>query len=84
MKEKIKSEEIVKITPYWEIEDIYLVEVNLDLYEGISNDDTYKKLQGTTNKWTTFGNPVNELLSSVDIEDCIINIDKIRMLNIHL
>ncbi|GIO86793.1 hypothetical protein J25TS5_37250 [Paenibacillus faecis] len=84
LKEKIKGKEIVKIIPYWKIEDVYVVEVNLDFYEGISDDDIYKKLQGITNKWTTFGNPVNELMASVDMDDCIINIDKIRMINIHL
>lgn len=76
LKEKIKGKEIVKIIPYWKIEDVYIVEVNLEIYEGISDGDIYKDLQGIINKWITFGNPINELLTSVDMDDCIINIDK--------
>ncbi|MBO8157905.1 MAG: hypothetical protein H0Z32_15890 [Bacillaceae bacterium] len=83
LKGKIKDKEIVKIIPYWKIKNVYVAEVNVDLYEGISYDEIFKDLQRIANKWTTFGNPVNELLTSVDMDNCFIKIDKIRMVNIH-
>ena len=78
----IRSQEIVKNEPYWKIDGVYVVEVDLELASSFSNEQIEVFLYSIADKWVFFGNPINEALASDTTEGCNYLKNGIKMINI--
>lgn len=74
--------EYVTIEPYWKVESIYKIEVNVNLKE-IFNEERMKSfLNSISDKWIFFGKPIEEALASETTEGCNYIKDGVNMINI--
>lgn len=80
----IISKEYKKIEPYWKIEGIYVVEVSIKLDKSFNRDKYEKFLKSISDKWISYGDPVDEIIASETIEDCNYTKEEINMINIFL
>ncbi|WLR42516.1 hypothetical protein LC087_17775 [Bacillus carboniphilus] len=78
------SYKIEEIKPYWKIDNVLIIEFSLDLSEIITIDKLTEELKGISDKWTAFGEPVEELLASDTTEGCEFLLKGVRMINIYL
>lgn len=69
--------------PYWKFEDMYVVEISIQLLVDKNSKAFNNKLSFVAENWITFGDPVIELLASDTDENCKIKIHGVKMLNIH-
>lgn len=80
MNEIIIEQKYISIEPYWKIEKMYVVEIDLIIR------DNYKYmilfLNSISDCWIRFGDPTDELLASQSGGKCYIKNDKIRLINI--
>lgn len=74
--------EYVTIEPYWKLDGIYIVEVNVNLIVEFNEEKIKDFLQSISDKWIYFGNPLEEALASETTEGCNYIKDGINMINI--
>ena len=66
---------------YWKMDSVLTVEINLKLKEKISVGELEKFLSLISDKWKTYGNPINEVLISNTMHECNMKRSEIVMLN---
>lgn len=74
--------EYVTFEPYWKLDDIYKVEVNLNLKEKLSEERIKKIFDSISDKWMYFGDPIEEALASETMEGCNYIKDGVNMIDI--
>jgi hypothetical protein len=79
---KVQEYNFKKIEPYWKMEDLTVVEVEVILASKISEAERERFLSSISNKWIYFGNPLDEALSSKNTEGCTFLKNGIEMINI--
>lgn len=82
VKDSIKSKECIDNKPYWKIKGIYVVEVKIVFDSKFNEDFNDKLLESICDKWTTFGNPIEEVLACDDNEGCNFIKNGLKMINI--
>ena len=80
--EIINKVEYITIEPYWKLEGIYKVEAEVDLKLEFTEEIREKFLYSISDKWTYFGNSMEEALASETTEGCNYIKDGINMINI--
>ena len=76
----IRKKEIKNILPYWKIDNVYIIEVIIDL-----RADTLKCFMDYySDKWLECGYPVDEFLTSKNIPECTFIRNGYGMINIFL
>ena len=80
--DNINKVEYITIEPYWKIEGVYKVEVEVDLESELTEQVREKFLYSISDKWTYFGKPIEEALASETTEGCNYIKDGINMINI--
>lgn len=80
--EKIKIKKFIKNELYWKDDSMYVVEVEIEFYEKLDEKNLKYFLNNISNKWLTFGNPIDEFLTSETMENCKILINNISMINV--
>lgn len=80
--DNIDKIEYVAIEPYWKIDGIYILEVNVDLKIAFTEERVTKFLDSISDKWTFFGDPIEEALASEATEGCSYIINGVNMVNI--
>lgn len=78
----IVYKEYKKIEPYWKIEGIYVIEVKIELDKDFNEEKKEEFLKSIADKWTMFGNPVDEVLASETTEGCNYIKKGVNMINI--
>ncbi|KYN78010.1 hypothetical protein A0J52_01625 [Clostridium sporogenes] len=78
----IVYKEYKKIEPYWKIDGIYVVEVKVEFYKGLYEKNKEEFLKSIADKWTVFGNPIQEIIASDTTEGCMYIKKGIKMINI--
>ncbi len=81
---EIKEQNIIKTEPYWKIEEIYVIKADTKLYNTLTNEQLKKLWNSISDKWTFYGNPVDEALASLTTEGCNYILKGIYMINILL
>lgn len=76
----ICKKEIKNVLPYWKIDNVYIIEVIIDL-----KADTLKSFMDYySHKWLECGYPVDEFLTSRNIPECTFIRTGYEMINIFL
>jgi hypothetical protein len=70
--------------PYWKFEDMYVIELKMQLLMDQNSKAFNDKLLIVAENWITFDDPVIELLASDTDKNCKIKIHGVNMINIHL
>lgn len=71
--------------PYWKIEGIYEMSIQIEaLIDLIKEDKWIEFLNNITDKWVEYGDPVNEILISRNLEGCNFIRDDVEMINMFL
>lgn len=78
----IVYKEYKKIEPYWKIEGIYVVTVRIELHNDFEGENKEDFLKSISDKWITFGNPIDEVLASETTEGCNFIKKGVNMINI--
>ena len=78
--EYVKEEEIKNVIPYWKEKDMYIVELALELYQGV----LHNFLQVFSDAWLELGYPVDELLASRNNKDCAYMKEGIVLINVFI
>lgn len=78
----IANKEYKKIEPYWKIEGIYVVEARIELHKDFNEGKKEEFFRSISDKWTAFGNPVNEILASETTVGCNFIKKGVKMINI--
>ncbi len=71
-----------KIESYWKIDNMYEVEVDVNLKRKITEAERDKFLSVISGKWKFYGNPIDEALTSETMEDNHFIRKDISMVNI--
>lgn len=82
LKKYINKKKYISNQRYWKIDNIFMVEINLKLCKKIPQSVLDEFILSISDKWKTYGNPVNEILISNTIEECNLKNKKIIMLNV--
>lgn len=82
IEENIIRKEYQKIVPYWKMEEIYLVEVLIEMNN--KDDKLLFLLDSIADNWIKFGNPIEELVASQENPDCQFMRKEFAMVNIFL
>lgn len=80
--DNIDNIEYVAIEPYWKIDGIYKLEANVNFKITFTEKRITKFLDSISDKWTFFGNPVEEALASETTEGCNYIKNGVNMVNI--
>ena len=79
----IEERKIVDISPYWKIEGIFQIELNVVLKNNdINSEDWEGFLKTLSNIWLNYGEPTDEILITRKLDESIIYNEKIEMINI--
>ncbi|WP_338751109.1 hypothetical protein [Bacillus sp. FJAT-52991] len=78
-----ESEQLLKVEPYWKIENIYVAEIDIIPQENYTSKSLNEILYEISDHWIEFGDPVNELLASATDDNCKFIIPEFNMVNIH-
>ncbi|GAA0741814.1 hypothetical protein [Clostridium oceanicum] len=84
IKSNIKSRKYIKNEPYWKCDKMFVVEVEIGLNKYLNEVEINEFLKSISNKWLTFGNPINEIVVSDATEDCILEKNNVSMINIFI
>ena len=76
----ISKKEIKKVLPYWKIDNVYIVEVIIDL----QTDMLKSFMDYYSDKWLEYGCPVDEYVASKNIQECTFIRTGYEMINIFL
>ncbi|HBI02455.1 MAG TPA: hypothetical protein DDY49_00310 [Paenibacillaceae bacterium] len=80
---EIQNKEIVKVEPYWKMEEVYIIEVSF-LVNKLTEEGFEKFLEKISDKWTYFDHPINEVLASETTDGCTFLFPGVKLINIHL
>ncbi|MBQ4523076.1 MAG: hypothetical protein IJA10_09025 [Lachnospiraceae bacterium] len=80
MEEIIVSKEEQKVAPYWKMENVYIVEMTVEL----SQNTLQFFLESFSDDWLEIGNPVEELLASKTNQGCKYMKEGFVLINIFL
>lgn len=78
----IVHKKYTKNEPYWKMEGIYEVEVNIELTRDFNELKRDEFLKSISDKWLAFGEPIEEVLASNTNKDCKYIKSGIKMINI--
>lgn len=78
----IISKEYKKIEPYWKVEGIHIVEVLIKLNKSFNKNQHEEFLRSISDKWISYGDPVNEIIASETTEGCNYIKKDVSMINI--
>jgi hypothetical protein len=81
-RDNIDKIEYLVIEPYWKIDGLYKLEANLNFKIAFTEERITKFLNSISDKWTFFGNPIEEALASETTEGCIYIKNGVNMVNI--
>ena len=76
----IKKCEVRNLTSYWKIENVYIIEAIIELYQ----DKLKHFLDFFSDTWMELGNPIDELLASKSNEGCTYIRNGFILINIFL
>lgn len=78
IQEKIIYKQIKKTEPYWKIDNIYIVEMEIE----IQKESITVFLNLYSDNWIEYGNPTDELISSKNNKECAYMKKGFEMINI--
>jgi hypothetical protein len=70
----------INTKPYWKFVDMTIAEIQLELFNQLQGEKREEFLNSISNRWLCFGD--EELLSSDTMENCKLNYDDLKMINI--
>ncbi|MDE7252850.1 MAG: hypothetical protein K2O32_07910 [Acetatifactor sp.] len=76
----IVLKEYLVIEPYWKIDGMYTVELGIKFNDKTKQIKSF--LDNLSDYWITFGEPVDEILTSQKGQNCYIKDNRIEMINI--
>ncbi|MFB8425050.1 hypothetical protein ACFC4S_23825 [Priestia megaterium] len=86
--EKLKSilikTNVEKLEPYWKFNDMYVVELSLEVKKDLTLSGLKYLLESISDRWEYYGEPINELLASKTVEGCNYILKNVEMINIYL
>lgn len=78
----IVNKEYKRIEPYWKIEGVFVIEVNIELNKDFNEKNKEEFLNSIADRWIMFGNPINEVLASETTDGCNYIKKGVSMINI--
>ncbi|WP_252232786.1 hypothetical protein [Clostridium sp. ZBS15] len=80
----IVEKKYIKIETYWKIEQIYIIELSIELNKEINTEAWINFLKRISDKWEFYGDPIDEILISESLNGCDYIRKDISMINIFL
>ena len=84
LSQNISAVEYTLSEPYRKMDGVYKVELTVSFVQDLSDSQFKVFLDDVSDKWTTFGTPVNEYLASDTTEGCEYIRDGISLINIFM
>lgn len=84
LKPIVENNKLLKIEPYWKIENIYVVEIDVINTKNYTKTKLNELLREISDNWIEFDDPVNELLASSTGDSCNFILPEFNMINIYL
>ncbi len=80
--EYIDKKNYLSNIPYWKIEGVYNIKLELKFNKKISAEILNEFYVSIADKWIAYGNPEDEILFSNNIDGCNFKNNKIIMINV--
>jgi len=75
---------VEKVEPYWKFNDMYVIELNLIVKKELNPSQLKRLLESIADKWSCYGEPINEFLASKTTKGCNYILKGVEMINIYL